>query len=242
MDEPAPPPQTKPLTAIRLLFAVVIIAAIAVAVIVTLRNEHLRSLIRHPRQHGEQIRSWAVAHPLIAPLAFCGAFLALGSVALPVWWLQILAGFAFGLLRGLFFGLLISAVTSVIAAALSRFVFGELLRLRLRQHTERLTKLDESLNHNGLLVVCGVRLAHFIPAGLSNYAIGLTRISLREVAIGTLIGGLPSTLSLVAIGAEEHILHDWRFITLLVLLNISTIAVLIVRYLRPQWFERFGLH
>jgi uncharacterized membrane protein YdjX (TVP38/TMEM64 family) len=168
-------------------------------------------------------------------------FVILGTLALPVWWLQILAGYGFGLWLGILWSDVAATIAAVAAASISRFLLGEWFHTRIESHAARLRALDEKLGHNGLLVVCGVRLAHFIPAGISNYAFGVTTISIRDIAVGTLLGGTPTVATFVTIGAARHLVSDWRFLVAIATLNVLLLGMLVVRYLRPEWFTRVGI-
>ena len=105
----------------------------------------------------------------------------------------------------------------------------------------KLRRLEETLEHNGLLVVMAVRLVHVLPYGLSNYAIGLTTISIPDVLVGNLLGGLPVTLLGVTVGADPELLKHWEFDVILVGVNITLLLPLALRYLKPQWFRKIGI-
>jgi uncharacterized membrane protein YdjX (TVP38/TMEM64 family) len=101
--------------------------------------------------------------------------------------------------------------------------------------------LAEKLGHNGFLVVMAVRLMHINPFGLSNYAMGLTRIRAREAAIGTLLGNIPAVAFYVGVGGGYRPWKNWHFTGGLVLVNILLLIPLALRYYKPQWFRRIGL-
>jgi uncharacterized membrane protein YdjX (TVP38/TMEM64 family) len=226
---------------VRRIALVLFILAIATAASLLLGTEKGRDILYNPHAHGKHVHEWVQKHPITAPLIYMGVFVVLGTLALPVWWLQILAGYGFGLWLGILWSDLAATVAAVGAASISRFLLGEWFHTRIESHAQRLRALDEKLGHNGLLVVCGVRLAHFIPAGMSNYAFGLTTISIRDVAIGTLLGGTPTVAVFVAIGSARHLTSHWHFWVGIGVLNILLVALLAARYLRPEWFTRVGI-
>jgi uncharacterized membrane protein YdjX (TVP38/TMEM64 family) len=225
----------------KLILLAVLVIAIVVGAWAMLGTETGSEFLHKPHAKGEAFRAWVAGHRVIAPVVFVAVFIAMGSLALPVWWLQILAGYGFGLAMGVALSEIAATIAAVNGAAISRFLLGEWFHTRIESHAARLRALDEKLGHNGLLVVCLVRLMHFIPAGLSNYAFGLTRISFRDIAIGTLLGGLPAVTSFVTIGAARHLLKDWRYLTAIVGINVLLIGMLLARYLKPEWFRRFGV-
>lgn len=164
-------------------------------------------------------------HPILAPIAFIMAYILLAVLLLPVWWLQLLAGYCFGLIPAIFvceIGATLAAVTSV---AVSRWLAADWFHNRVETHMARLRSLDEKLGKNGLLVVMTIRLLHVVPFSISNYALGLLDVKLRDVAIGTLIGGITTCATYAAAGAYgKHLLHNWRFMGGIVAINVGTIA------------------
>ncbi|HVT88131.1 MAG TPA: VTT domain-containing protein [Tepidisphaeraceae bacterium] len=231
--------QKKSKVKLGILGIVAILAIVAAGMM--LFTEQGREIRNDPREFGKKMRQWVELHPLEAPLAYIAAYTIVGALALPVWWLPVLAGHAFGLVAGIFWTQIASTSAAIAAGTLSRFLLADWFRRRIEAHTVRLQQLDEKLGHNGLLAVFAVRLAHFIPAGVSNYAFGLTTISLRDIAVGTFIAGLPSTALEVTIGAAPQMLSDWRYVAILAVLNIAPIGALIVRYIRPDWFKSIGI-
>ncbi len=101
--------------------------------------------------------------------------------------------------------------------------------------------MTKPLGHNGFLLVMAVRLIHLMPFGLCNYALALTTISLPDVIFGTILGGIPTVSIYVAVGAGLHPLHNWRFISVIAVLNVLLVIPVALRYLRPSWFQKIGV-
>src|SRR5581483_7328982 len=101
---------------------------------------------------------------------FIGIYLVLAVGALPVWPLQAVGGMAFGLWEGGGLSLIASTAGSVISVAISRWIAAEWFHDRIERKMKALPKLDETMGHNGFLVVMTVRLIHTLPFGLCNYA------------------------------------------------------------------------
>jgi uncharacterized membrane protein YdjX (TVP38/TMEM64 family) len=190
---------------------------------------------------GQDVRYLAARHPISAPLIFIAIYTALATLALPVWWVPILGGLVFGVWLGTVWSLIGAMLGAAIAFALVRWIAAEWFHQRVESKMERLKQIDEALGHNGFLVVIAVRLIHLMPFGLCNYALGLTEISLADVILGTLLGGIPTVSIYVAIGAGLHPLQNWRFITVIAILNVLMIVPIAARYWRPQWFRRIGV-
>ncbi len=190
---------------------------------------------------GKDVRYLAAQHPAAAPIIFIAIYAVLATLALPVWWVPILGGLAFGVWLGTLWSLIGAMLGAAIAFALVRWIAADWFHQRVESKLERLKQIDEALGHNGFLVVIAVRLIHLMPFGLCNYALGLTKISLADVILGTLLGGIPTVSIYVAIGAGLHPLQNWRFITVIAVLNVLMIVPVAARYWRPQWFGRIGV-
>jgi uncharacterized membrane protein YdjX (TVP38/TMEM64 family) len=200
-----------------------------------------RQLREHHALLGQDVRGLAARHPMTAPLVYIAAYAVLGTLALPVWWVPILGGLAFGIWLGTVWSLIGAVVGSVIAVVLVRWIAHEWFHRRVESKMERLKQIDDALGHNGFLVVIAVRLIHLMPFGLCNYALGLSKIPLIDVIVGTFLGGIPTVSVYVAIGAGVHPLRDWRFISVIAALNVLLIVPVALRYLRPSWFQRIGI-
>lgn len=233
---PAPPPTRG---ALYLRFAM--LAALLALAVVAWRVLFHTSLGEQLR-HRDTVHAWVHAHRLIAPAILFAAYVVCATLMLPVWWLQIIAGFSFGL----FYGALLCVAGSVCGATtslhVSRWLVGDWFRARYESRMTRLRAFDEKLGHNGLLVVMGVRLCHMLPFGLSNYLFGLTSITTREVLIGTALGNLPAITIYVAAGVYGWtLMHNWRFWVILGGINALLLVPLVLRYARPEWFRKIGV-
>lgn len=198
-------------------------------------------MLHHPHEFGQEVRGWVDLHPYVAPLVYVGVVIGLGVLSVPVWWLQILAGYCFGQMMGIAWSLMALTITATTAAAFSRFLLGDWFHNRVASHVARLRSLDEKLGHNGFLVVCAVRLVHFIPAGPANFAFGLSKISLRDVTVGTLIGTIPTVTIFVTTGAKPAAMKRWEFWIVFVAINLVLLGIAGLRYIRPKWFAKIGV-
>ncbi len=231
--ETAAPPPANPLKkAFGLLFTVVLIATL-----VAWLHSGAAAKLRNDRTFEPFIHR----HVILAPLAYVGVYLFLAVMALPVWPLQVLAGIGFGLYEGTFLSLIASTIGSVITVAISRWFASEWFHERIESRVEKLKALDETLGHNGFLVVMTVRLIHLLPFGICNYALGLTLVSYMDVVLGTFLGGIPAVSTYVGIGAHYHPWTNWKFAAVITTINVILLLPLILRYLKPQWFKKIGV-
>jgi len=193
------------------------------------------------KQLEADVRALVRRHRLIAPALYLSAYLLFAVLALPVWWLQLVAGMAFGLWLGTLWSVIGATVGAAITVVVSRWIAADWFHERVESRMDRLRKLDRTLGHNGLLVVMTVRLVHLLPFGLCNYALGLVQVRLTEVIIGTFLGSIPVVAFSVGEGAGMHPWRNWKFMTVLVALNVLMLLPLGARYLKPQWFRKIGV-
>jgi uncharacterized membrane protein YdjX (TVP38/TMEM64 family) len=187
-------------------------------------------------RHRDYVQARVHEHKLIAPAAFVVAYIVLAVLVLPVWWLQVLAGFCFGLLPAILVCEVGSTLAALATVSVSRWLAGDWFHSRVESQMARLRSLDEKLGKNGLLVVLTIRLLHVVPFSLSNYAVGLLEVRLRDVALGTLIGGITTNATYAAAGAYgKHLLKNWKFMGAIIGVNLVTIAAM---WLIHRRFER----
>src|SRR6478672_1589006 len=49
-----------------------------------------------PREFGKDVRAWVSLHPVAAPAIYVGVYVLASLLALPMWWILIVAGYVFG--------------------------------------------------------------------------------------------------------------------------------------------------
>jgi uncharacterized membrane protein YdjX (TVP38/TMEM64 family) len=146
----------------------------------------------------EEARDWGESLGPFAPLAYAPLFV-VANFLIP--W-PILAGAG-----GLLFGTLAAtplAVLGVTGAALaqmavSRRLAGEHAGLLL---PERTRAIEDFLQRNGAVAVMESRIVPILPWGAVNYSAGLTRLRMRDMALGTLVGSPPKVFGYVALGGS----------------------------------------
>jgi len=228
--------------AILRLVLVLAMVALVIGVIYVLYWTPVGARVReNPKKLRVEFREWVQAHRVIAPAAFILLYVVVSLCLIPVWWLGLLAGFGFGLGFGLVWAPIASAAGACGCFLVSRVLLAEYFQKKFEARHAKLRELDEKMGHNGLLIVMAARLMHFLPFGPSNYLFGITRITLLEVGIGTLLGNLPAISVWVLAGAGIRMRDNWWLMALIGLLNILLLVPILLRYLKPQWFKKIGV-
>jgi uncharacterized membrane protein YdjX (TVP38/TMEM64 family) len=110
------------------------------------------------------------------------------------------AGFLFDLFTGTVAAMAGGTMGACAAFWISRAVARNWVADRVVRH-RRFALLDDAVGKQGFRVVVLARLSPLAPYVLLNYALGLTKVSFGEYALGTVVGVLPGMVLYVYFGA-----------------------------------------
>ena len=131
---------------------------------------------------------YALAYMTAAVLLLPGSLLTLGA----------------GLAYGPVFGTLLVSPVSVAAASLAFLLGRTVARPWVQKRVDsdaRFAAIDAAIGRHGLKIVTLLRLSPVLPFNLLNYALGLTRVGLRDYVLGSFVGMLPGTILYVYLGS-----------------------------------------
>jgi uncharacterized membrane protein YdjX (TVP38/TMEM64 family) len=188
-------------------------------------------------QVGEQARGWMQQNPALTLGGFVLAYCVCAVFLLPVWWLQMLSGFALGIWGGLGWIMVCSTTGALLTAQVSRWLGEEWVRERIVGHgkiARRMRRVAELAGRNGLLLVLISRLSYPVPYGVSNYLFGLLNLRRLHIAVGTALGGTPVYAGWVAAGARPDWLGRWEFWVVTIGVNLALLVPLLVRSARKN--------
>jgi len=207
----------------------------AVAVWLALNRDHFDPVLIEGTIHG--LGLWA-------PLGHIVLF-ALATIL-------FVPGTIFGLLGGAIFGPLWGAVLNLTGATLgataaflvARYAAADWVR---QKAGARLDRLITGVEAEGWRFVAFVRLVPLFPFNLTNYALGLTRISLKHYVLASLVCMVPGTMAYTWLGhagreaAAGNTAAIRYGLIALALLAAITFLPRLVRRLRgqeqPKWIE-----
>jgi uncharacterized membrane protein YdjX (TVP38/TMEM64 family) len=89
---------------------------------------------------------------------------------------------------------------------------------------ERARRVEHFLTRNGAVAVMESRIVPALPYGIVNYSAGITHLTYRDMALGTLIGAAPKVFAYTALGGNLDDLTSPEAITAVVLLVILGLA------------------
>ena len=147
-----------------------------------------------------QLLEWLDARGGWGPLLFILVMMLVVVLVLPGVMFTTGAGFVFGVVEGTLYVVLGTTLGATIAFLIARHLFGA----RAAHYVMTCAKLklvSEELVPQGWKIVLLTRLVPFFPFKLSNYFFGLTRFSLRDFVLGTLLGIIPFSLHNAYLGS-----------------------------------------
>jgi len=131
-------------------------------------------------------------------LGFVALYAAVTLVPLPKNVFSIAAGAAFGLTAAI--GLVLMG--AILGAGAAFWIARLLGRDAVERLTgERLARVDEALADRGFLAVLALRLVPVVPFTALNYLAGLSAVRWWHYLLATVLGIVPGTVALVALGA-----------------------------------------
>lgn len=182
---------------------------------------------------------WIDGLGAIAPIVFVLAYIGITVAFLPASVVTLGAGFVFGVVKGsllVFIGAMLGATAAFLVG---RFVARDWIAKKV-EGNRFFNSLDNAIAEEGLKLVFLIRLSPAFPFNLLNYALGLTKVSLKDYVLGT-TGIIPGTIMYVYLGsligdlamlgtgeAPSNPIVDWT-IRILIFVTIVAISLYIAK-------------
>lgn len=144
--------------------------------------------------------AWIRAAGAAGAAVYAASYVAVTVFLLPTSALSAGAGFVYGPLWGTLLVSPVSVLAATIAFLLGRTAARGWVARRVSV-APRFAAIDEAVGTNGFKIVLLLRLSPLFPFGLLNYALGLTRVRLRDYVLASFIGMLPITTLIVYLGS-----------------------------------------
>ncbi|BAU10623.1 hypothetical protein LEP3755_11090 [Leptolyngbya sp. NIES-3755] len=147
----------------------------------------------------QEVLSWIQNLGAGGAIAFVALYTIAAVLFVPGTILTLGAGAVYGVLLGSVY-VFVGATCGAIAAFLvGRYLARDWVTRKIEGNS-KFKAIDEAVSKEGLKVVLLTRLSPVFPFTLLNYAYGLTRVTLKDYAIGCL-GMIPGILMYVYIGS-----------------------------------------
>ena len=166
------------------------IGAVALAAII--------GLARVGGQYVPAFTQWVEGLGAWGPIAFIVGYAAAVTAFVPGAVLTLAGGAIFGVIEGSLYVFIAATLGSTLAFLVARYVARDSIEARVVSNP-RFAAIDKAVAAEGLKIVFLLRLSPVFPFNLLNYALGLTRVSLRDYALSS-FGMLPGTVAYVYAG------------------------------------------
>src|SRR5688500_778955 len=141
---------------------------------------------------------WVESLGALGPLAFIAGYILATVAMVPGLLLTLAGGALFGLVRGTLYVFMAASIGATAAFLISRHVVRDAM-LRRMGKDERFTAVDAAIAREGRKIAFLIRLSPLFPFNVTNYALGLTSVRLRDYVLAC-IGMLPGTILYVYYG------------------------------------------
>jgi uncharacterized membrane protein YdjX (TVP38/TMEM64 family) len=145
-----------------------------------------------------QFTAWVNTLGAWAPVAFVLAYTVAAVCMLPCFLLTMAGGAVFGIGRGSGLVLVGATLGAVCAFMLGRTILRSWVAKQIAKN-ETLTVVDRVIGQEGLRLMFLIRLSGTLPYVLTNYALGVTTVRLRDFVIA-MVGMLPTIAAYAAFG------------------------------------------
>ena len=134
---------------------------------------------------------------------FVLAYIVACILLLPGLILTLGAGFAYGVAVGIPLVWVSANLGAAAAFLLGRTLARDRIAARVSGNP-KFAAIDRAVGREGLKIVLLTRLSPAFPFNLLNYAYGLTRVTFRDYAVGSLVGMVPGTAMYVYLRIAHH--------------------------------------
>lgn len=142
---------------------------------------------------------WVDSLGMVGGLAFIAIYILATIAFLPGSILTLGAGVVFGVVLGSIYALVGATLGAIAAFWVGRYLARGWVRQKI-EGKPNFAAIDQAVAGEGFKIVLLTRLSPIFPFNLLNYAFGVTGVSLRDYALGS-IGMVPGTVMYVYIGS-----------------------------------------
>lgn len=143
---------------------------------------------------------WIRGAGAVGVVAYALAYVLATLFFLPGSVLTLGAGFAYGPVWGTLLASPVSVAAATLAFLLGRTVARAWIARRMSGHAG-FSAIDAAIGEQGFKIVFLMRLSPLVPFNVLNYALGLTRVRLRDYVLASLLGMFPGTVLYVYLGS-----------------------------------------
>lgn len=166
------------------------------------------------------LRETILSYGIWAPLIYIGFYILACILFFPASPLTLVGGAVFGPLYGTLYTIAGATVGATCAFIIARYFSQNFMQGGTSKIAQQLHVYDEKIAKHGFLTVLFLRFVPLFPFNGMNVALGLTKVSLRDYTLGTLLGIIPGTFVYVYFGNSLASLDVKKIVIALVLVGV----------------------
>ncbi|MEB3337269.1 MAG: TVP38/TMEM64 family protein [Leptolyngbyaceae bacterium] len=153
----------------------------------------------NPQELLRNALQWIESLGVVGGIAFIAIYIVATVAFLPGSILTLGAGVVFGVLLGAVYVFIGATVGAIAAFLVGRYLARGWISQKI-EGNQKFAAIDTAVAREGFKIVLLTRLSPIFPFNLLNYALGITGVSLKDYALGS-IGMIPGTVMYVYIGS-----------------------------------------
>lgn len=143
--------------------------------------------------------AWVDSLGAIAPIAFIILYVIITVAFVPASVVTLGAGVVFGVVKGSLYVFIGAMLGATAAFLVGRYIARDWVSRKVANN-EKFMAIDDAIAREGRKIIFLIRLSPAFPFNLLNYALGLTKVSLKDYVLGT-TGIIPGTIMYVYLGS-----------------------------------------
>ena len=148
----------------------------------------------------QQIKVTILSYGIWAPFAYMGLYVLASVLFIPGSPLTLAGGAIFGPVYGTLYTIVGATAGAFVAFTLSRYFKKHFVHVGQGKVATTLASYDARITSHGFVTVLFLRFVPLFPFNGLNFALGLTKVTLRDYFFGTLFGIIPGTFAYVYFG------------------------------------------
>lgn len=181
-----------------------------------------------------ELKLWIQSYGLLGPIIYVISYVIGCLFFLPGTPFAILAGVAFGPIKGALLASLASTLGATLSFLAGRYIARESIE-ELVQKNNTLKSIDEKVDSQGWKILMITRLVPLFPFNLQNYAYGLTNLKLTTYILVSWLCMMPATIGITFVGAGiSEGGNDLK--TMLTYISIGALLLVLMSYV-PKFIK-----
>lgn len=152
--------------------------------------------------------AWVRDAGALGVFSFILIFAISGALLLSSELMMAASGFVFGPVAGAFIAWLGELSAFALNMVLARTILRDRLNRRWQERGSPIGALDERMATRGLFISFLLRLPPLSPYHLVSYALGVSKVGVRDAFLGSMVGGIPQVVIFSWIGSTVSNVED----------------------------------